>query len=225
MTTKYPPQLSVGEAVRVIKEMYSTHKGKDVSIDLMPEILRISRKSSYFPACIATLQKFGLVEKRPHSILELTDLAMQIIEPIGNEDEEAKFNLFRKDEVLSALLDKYPNGKLPSEEQLKQTLMKTFGVPRDTVSRWFQFVLESFRELPTNHNRKDDNVAPIGGNVVSNIKEIFSPQVVKPISSDFQNIQLPSGKSFSFSLEDGYDLDDLEFITDFFELKKKRVKK
>src|ERR1035437_4562638 len=130
MANKYPPQLPISEAIRVIKEMYSTHKSKEVSLDLMPDILKVTSKSSYFPLSIIALQKFGLVEKRPHDIIELTDLAMQIINPIGDEDKEAKFSLFRKDEVLTALIDKYPNGILPSEEQLKQTLMKAFSIPR-----------------------------------------------------------------------------------------------
>lgn len=40
-----------------------------------------------------------------------------------------------------------------------------------------------------------------------------------------QNFELPSGKKFSFSLEDGHTADDLEFIIDFLELKKKRISK
>lgn len=222
MATKYPPQLSIGEAIRVIKEMYITHKSKEVSLDLMQDILNISQKSSYFPKSISTLQKFGLVTRRPHGIIELTDPAMQIIEPIGDEDIETKLNLFRKDDVLSALLDKYPNGVLPSEEQLQQTLMKTFNIPRDTVKRWYQFVIESFRELPKEETNKD------------NLLQSASPKIKADISlggnadmkfSRYQNIRLPSGIDFSFHIEDGYDLRDLNFITNFIDLIKKEFEK
>ena len=214
MATKYPPQLSVAESIRAIKEMYATHKSKEVSLDLMPAILKVSPKSSYFPMAILALQKFGLIEKRPNDLIELTESAMQIINPIGDDDRVAIINLFAKEEVLSILIDKYPNGILPSEERLQQILMKTFEIPRDTVKKWYRYVIDSLREFPFNRAvtaPKED--IPITNNSQTKIKE------------DYQNFNLPSGKKFSFYLGENYTLKDLNFITNFFELLKKGIEK
>lgn len=221
MATKYPPQLSLSEAIKVIKEIFSTHKGRDVSFNLLPKIFKVSKGSSYFPAKIVALQKFGLADRKPNGMLELTDLAMQIINPIGAEDIEAIDIAFRKDDVLAFFLEKYPHGNLPSPEQSKQTLMKSFNIPRETVGRWYQFVSESFRELTSQQslNINVNDTVVVG----DNIKTASTPTAI--IQKGFQNFELPSGKKFSFSLEDGHTLDDLEFITDFFELKKKRIDK
>jgi hypothetical protein len=223
MLTKYPPQVSFSEAVRIIKDIYKTYKDREVSEDLLPEIFKVRQKSSYFPATITALQKFGLVTKKPKGILELTDLAIQIINPIGDEDIEAKHIAVRKDEVLSSFLEKYPNYTLPSPEQTKQTLIKLFGIDRKTVDRWYQFVIDSFRELSLKRNIVvNDNISLNDEQYKSTVSKI-SEQVLIP--KGFQNFELPSGKKFTFSLEDGLTLDDLDFITDFFDLKKKRLGK
>lgn len=219
MATKYPPQLSLSEAIRVIKEIYSKHKTTEISFDLLPEIFKVSKGSSYFPAKIVTLQRFGLADRKPNDVLGLTKLAMQIIDPIGDEDIEAREVVFRKDEVLASLLEKYPNGNLPSSAQLELTLHKSYGIPKDTLGRWYQFVINSFRELNT---KRSITVSDSGTGTDDKPRDL--PQDVTP-KKGFQNFELPSGKKFSFSLEDGHTLDDLEFITDFFELKKKRIDK
>jgi len=214
MTTKYPPKLSLSEAVKVIKEIYNAHKSDEISLDLMPEILKTKKTSSNFPDKIVALQKFGLTEKRPNDILKLTNLALQIINPIGNEDIQAKLTAFKNDNILSALIEKYPNYALPSPEQTKQTLIRQFNVDRKTVDKWYQYVIDSFSEI---RMKKTD------------ISAIRSAEPdFKPTSASIaitQNIILPSGKKFSFALEEDLTQDDLDFITDFFELKKKRFNK
>ncbi|OGU34631.1 MAG: hypothetical protein A2068_14720 [Ignavibacteria bacterium GWB2_35_6b] len=227
MATKYPPQISISEAVRVVKEIYYKHNSKDISIDLMPEILKISPKSSYFPASITALQKFGLVEKRPNEILELTNLSMQIIEPLGDDEREQSISkLLRNDEVLSSLIDKYPNLTLPSEEQLKLTLIKNFNIPRETVSKWHQFVIDSFKEFHKNRSQNDSIISSFPEKIeMSNQIESKNKADLEIGKNKYQNFELPSGKKFSFSIDDGYNLEDIEFILDFFELKKKRMVK
>ena len=44
MPTKYPPRLSLDEAIKVIKMMYAEHQSREVSIDLMPEILQTKQR-------------------------------------------------------------------------------------------------------------------------------------------------------------------------------------
>ena len=219
MTTKYPPQVSLSEAVRIIKDIYKLHKSNEISIDLLPDIFKIKQRSSNFPATITALIRFGLVERKPNEILKLTDLAMQTINPIGDEDIEAKLTSAKKDEVLATLIEKYPNYTLPSPEQTKQTLIKLFGVDRNTVEKWYQFVVDSFAELSVKRSIVINETAT--GN-----DEVKTPIISQPtIQKGFQNFVLPSGKQFSFVLEDGLTLDDLDFITDFFGLKKKRLGK
>ena len=222
MITKYPPQASLSESVRIIKDVFKTHKSKEISIDLLPEIFKIKQRSSNFPATITALTRFGFVEKRPNEILKLTDLAMKIIRPIGeNEDIEAKLEAARKDEVLASFTDKYPNYTLPSPDQTKQTLIKLFGINRDTVDKWYQFVFDSFKELGVKRN------IIVGENIaITDSEPLIKSSRPRIITEEgFQNFVLPGGKKFSFSLEDGLTLDDLDFITDFFELKKKPIGK
>lgn len=223
MIPKFPPQLTVTESIRIIKEIYTRHHSKEISLDLMPEILNISKKSSYFPSAIVALQRFGLVTKKPNDIIILTDLAIQIIDPIGDEEITAIIALFHKDEVLSVLVNKYPNGKLPSEEQLKQTLLKTLHIDRNGLKKWAQFVIESFQSYPM------PTAIALSPQVKQSIpqRETLSVHNEEAFKSNlkYQNIIMPSGKQFSFNIEDGYDLDDLEFITDFLELYKKKISK
>ncbi len=215
MATKYPPNLSLEEAIRVIKEIHAQHRGREVSIDLMPEILRTKQSSSFFPAKIAALQRFGLVEKRPNDLLELTDLAMQIVNPIGDEDAEAKLQAFRKIDVLAELLQKYPNLKLPSADQLKHILLRTFHIPRERAKNWYDFVVESFRVLGQGKERLE-RALPVTV-VKSDIGRM-------PSNYALDKITLPSNKKFEYALEEGYTTEDLDFVIRFFELKKEVTK-
>jgi hypothetical protein len=52
----------------------------------MPTILNTKQASSFFEDKVDALQKFGFIEKRPNDLLYLTDLAMQIIDPVSGED-------------------------------------------------------------------------------------------------------------------------------------------
>jgi len=215
MATKYPPQISFSDAVRIIKEIVKTHGDREVSQDLLPDIYKVSRKSSYFSSISVFLQKLGLVERKANGILRLTDLAMTIIKPVNNDDVEAKLTSARNDEILAGLMDKYPNFTLPSADQTKETLVKQFGIDRNQVDKWYQFVVDSFRELSTKQtvsrsSSTDSEIPP-------------KPPVGKPTPKGLQSFELPSGKTFSFTLEEGTTKDDLDFITDFFELKKKRL--
>lgn len=149
MATKYPPALSFSEALVVIKDMFQQH-GMETSMALMPKILEISPNSSYLPRKTSALQGFGLVEKTESDDLVLTELAQKILKPIGNEGNEARLDAFRRVDVLADLLEKYTDGKLPSADQLQQSLMKNYKIPRETVKAWYDFVIDSFREISPN---------------------------------------------------------------------------
>jgi hypothetical protein len=222
MATKYPPSMSTRESCKIIKEIFATTKSKDVAIDLLPNVFQVSPKSSYFPAKLATLIKFGLLDKKSAKSCVLTDLAMKIVNPIGDEIKEAKLVVFKKNEVLSQLLIRYPNGVLPSAEQVKATLRDEYGVDHNLTNAWYDFVHDSFEDIKESVNQNstkqpDEPKTPPSGSLT----EIKTPPVN---AGNYQNIELPSGAKFYFHLDEGYSRDDLDFITDFFELKKKRVK-
>ncbi|HEY9165592.1 MAG TPA: hypothetical protein VIS48_05470 [Candidatus Kryptonia bacterium] len=212
MATKYPPALSFSEALVVIKKMKVDH-GNETSVELMPKVLNISPNSSYLPRKIAALQAFGLVEKTPSDDLALTELALQIIKPIGDEDKEAILKAFQKNDVLSDLWNKYSDGKLPSAEQTQQILMKNYQIPRETVKQWYEFVIDSFRA--------------IGGVQTEDwLKEANAVLDARtPLRQHYQNFLLPTGSKFEFSLPDNVTIDDFDFIIGFFELKKKTISK
>lgn len=194
MPTKFPPQVSLTEAIRIIKDIYRIHKTNEISEDLLPDIFKVKQRSSYFPATIAALNKFGLVEKRPNGILKLTSLAMQIVKPFNNEDVEAKLVAAKNDELLLALIEKYPNYVLPSPEQTQHTLVKQFGIDRDTVGKWFLFVSESFRELKANKNVVESSQ--------NNIEEKPKEQNVTP-QNLITNVTNSNAYSFTIPLSDG----------------------
>src|SRR4030067_2287651 len=215
MATKYPPQVSLSEAVRIVKDTFKAHKSIEVSEDLLPPIFKVKQRSSNFPASIVALNRFGLIDKLPKGIIRLTDLAMQIIKPFDNEDYKAKLTAAKNYDILSSLIEKYPNFVLPPPEQTQHTLVKLFNIDRNTVGKWYKFVVESFSELSTKSNLVISNVEN-----VSEEKNLQSPQAV--VTKGFQSFDLPSGKKFSFTLEDGITADDLDFIIEFLALKKKR---
>jgi hypothetical protein len=218
MATKYPPLLSLGEAIDVIKSMYAEHQSREVSIDLMPAILKAKPTSSGFPMRISALQRFGFIDKRPNDLLWLTDLAMQIINPIGDEAFEAKVTAFRKIDVLSDLLLHYPNGKLPSAEQLQQSLLKTYRIERERVKQWYDFVVDSFKAIPELSGKQ----TVVGALPSTPGQPATSIQTVRTMLSERQ--VLPSGKGFEYTLENGYTSEDLDYVIGLFELKKRTMK-
>jgi hypothetical protein len=210
MPTKYPPALAVNEAIFVVEDMYKKHQSREVAIDLMPEIVGVKPSSSNFPASISALQKFGLVKKLDKDILELTDLAMQIINPIGDEKSEAIISIFEKTDVLSDLYHKFGKTSLPSPEQLKQSLLKSYGVERDTVEKWYGFVVDSFKALKL----VEKSLATTSG------EQPTQKVQTQPVNTQLFKIPMPSGKTFEFRLEDGHTAEDLDYVIGFFELMK-----
>ncbi|MCH7827973.1 MAG: hypothetical protein IIC75_08405 [Bacteroidetes bacterium] len=221
MATVHPPSLTLEDAVLTIKKMHKLHKGRDVAIDLMPSLLGISPKSSYLSLQIGTMSKYGFIERRPNDQLYLSDLAMQIIQPLNStEVYKAKLKAANNIDILNDIIKRYPNFKLPSKEQLREYIYKAHSIPRDRLNAWAEYVIKSTKTLESDSPPLEEKKTVIQvdtGNKIEHNKYT--------VNETFQNFELPSGKRFSFSLEDEYTLDDLEFITDFFELKKKRIKK
>lgn len=227
-TTKFPPALSLSEAVRVIGEMYSQHKSREVSLNLMPDILGVKEKSSNFPAKIAALQKFGLIERQPNDQLYLTDRAMMIINPVvPQEMEQALFQAANEIDVLGDLTLKHNTYQLPSQDQLKQYLMKSFGIKRENVNRWCDFIVESFRELarhvPKQGNQKETIDSGESKEWLAQANATLDART--SMKQHYQNFLLPTGNKFEFSLPDNVTTEDLDFVIGFFELKKKTINK
>jgi hypothetical protein len=211
MATKYPPALDVNEAITVIEKMYSKHNGNEVAVDLMPEILGVKSRSSYFPMKISALQKYGLVRKSHEEMLIMTELAMQIVNSLGEKERtNGILSLFENTDVLSDFYTKYGKTNLPSPEQVKAALNKSYGIDRNYVNRWYDYIVDSFKAL----------------NLIGKTKSPLTPSEEPNFYLNKQQevISLPSGKMFSFSLELGYTENDLDFIIGFLELKKKNVK-
>jgi len=217
MPTKFPPYLTLEEAIRIINKMYSEHQSKEISIDLMPDILESKKGSSFFPSKINALQKFGLIEKLPNDILGLTELAMQIINPIGeNELREAKIQAFKKVDVLNDLLAKYPNGRLPSPEQLQLYIKTTYQIPRDNLKKWHDFITDSFRAITDSLGKSYP--------IMSDTAKSNEPILQNVRSTTLHNFKTASKKLFEYSIEDNYTQEDLDFIIGFFQLMKNSLK-
>ncbi|MGA3287507.1 MAG: hypothetical protein ABSD46_08770 [Bacteroidota bacterium] len=222
MPTKYPPALDLNDAIRIIKDIYVIHANQRFNMDsLDPKLLNTSKNSSYFPRRIAALQTFGLLNKQGEHI-QLTDLAVQIVNPVAGEDVEAIHKAFDKVDVLQELLGRYPNAKLPPEsDTLKQVLLKSLGIDRDGVTYWYEFVVNSFKAIsPKSHfslTLRDDVKQP--SEETKNVSTILQAHGL------MQNFELPSGNKFEFSLPTNITIDDLDFIIGFLELKKKNVAK
>jgi hypothetical protein len=216
MPNKYPPALDLGEAIRVVKDIHGIHSTQRFNVDSLDAgILKTSKTSSYFNRRIAALQTFGLLN-RSGDLVNLTPLADQIANPVAGEDAEAKLAAFHKVDVLSDLLERYPNTKLPPlPDTLKQVLLKSIGIEKDRINDWYEFVVESFRAISgiaaTEQPpiREDMRITPGTGRI--NVGEANQEEMIR----------LPSGRTFSFTLEPGFTEDDVEFIMAFFELKSK----
>lgn len=209
MPTKYPPALSVTEAISVIEKAYKAHQTTEIAFDLMPEILDVKPSSSNFPACISALQKFGLIRRLNKDMLELTDLAMQIIKPVGDERSQGVIAIFEKTEVLSELYQKFGRTSLPSPEQLKQSLMKNFGVQRELLDKWYDFVAQSFKSLSLVERKQEQRDVKIA---------VKSEQLFGGEALQLFKIPVPSGRAFEFKMDKEYTSDDIHYIIAFFEL-------
>jgi hypothetical protein len=212
MATKYPPALDVNEAITVIEKMYSKHNGNEVAVDLMPDILGVKAGSSYFPTKISALQKYGLAKKSPNDMLIMTDLAMQIVNPMGdNERATAIASLFENTEVLSDFYTKYGKTNLSSPEQVKAALNKSYGIDRKYVGGWYDYIVDSFKAL----------------NLISRIPSGIplpseKPNLYIPPQANLFKIPLTEGKAFEFSMPNDMTNDDLDYVISFFELRKKK---
>jgi hypothetical protein len=219
MATKYPPALNVSEAIAVIEKMFNKHSGNEVAVDLMPEILGVTSGSSYFPSKISALQKYGLTKKTSSDMLIMTDLAMEIVAPIGeNEKTNAIISLFENTEVLSDFYKKYGKTNLPSPEQVKSSLNKEYGIEREYVNKWYFFIVDSFKAI------RIPVVPPLSLTLLSNaVPATQTPLEIK--KADLFRIPLMGSKVFEFSMPEELNNEDLDFIISFFELRKKNVKK
>lgn len=225
MPTKYPPALDFSEAVKAVKEIYAIHKTQGFNMKLLVEPLNTTPTSSYFVRRISALQTYGLLEK-VGDVVNLTPLAEKIANPIGGEDGEAKITSFRKIDVLSDLLNRHPNGKLSPSDTLKRILIDSVNVDRNTVNQWYDFVVNSFREIAGMGSAETRRI-------IAPLQEQASTPVLNPSGEpvipysvgkdNFQNIELPSGKKFQFSLPTDSTSLDLSFIIGFLELKKKSM--
>jgi hypothetical protein len=215
MATKYPPALDVNEAITVIEKMYSKHNGNEVAVDLMPEILGVKSGSSYFPMKISALQKYGLVRKSPEEMLVMTELAMQIVNPLEEKERTTGIlSLFENTDVLSDFYTKYGKTNLPSPEQVKATLNKSYGIDRVYVNRWYDYIIDSFKVLNLIGKKTSDIMMPSE-----------KPNLYIPPQPNLFKIPLMSGKVFEFSMPEDMSNEDLDFVVSFFELRKKNVKK
>jgi hypothetical protein len=213
MPTKYPPALSFNGALRVIGDIFEVHARERFNMDLIADILETKTSSSYFPRRIAALQGFGLINRSGETI-QLSELAIQIVKPVAGEDAEAKLTAFRKVDLLSDLLERYPNAKLPpSPDTLKQALLKSFSVDRETVGEWHEFVVDSFRGIAGVAGESQ----VISAGVHDDLKA--GDTIGASIQKDF-SLPLPSGRTFRYSIEVGYTVEDLDFLQKFMELLK-----
>ena len=216
MATKYPPALFFSQSINVIRDMHQQH-GMETAMTLMPKIFGITESSSYLPRKTSALQAYGLAQKTADDNLALTELAMKIIKPIGDEGNEAKLEAFKKVDILSDLLIKYPDGKLASPDQLQQVLMKSYSIPRETVKMWYDFIVDAFREISTIVSENTSIEEPVSGTqrVINRTRAAVS---------NYSNFDLPSGGRFEFGFPAKLTAEDLDFIIGFLELKKKSVK-
>ncbi len=212
MSTKYPPLLDFNKAVQTIKSIYDIHAGDRFNLNLLVDILETTKDSSNFPGRTSALIKFELLD-RENETVQLTPLAIQIAHPVAGEDVDAKITAFKKVDVLDDLLRRYPNAKLPTDaNQLKKVLLNSLNIHRDTVEKWYDFVINSFRaisgftNIPSTHPEIQKAIPS-------------QPDIVK---TDSFRIPLTSGKAFEFSMPNDMNNDDLDFVISFFELRKKK---
>lgn len=218
MPTKYPPIVGLNQAITIARGVYKIHNKQRFDVDLLVEVLDTTKTSSYFTRRITAMQQFGLFSRTDETV-QLTDLAIQIVDPKAGEDGSARLLAFRKNEVLSDLLVRYPNAKLSSDpKDLKAVLMQSMGIDRDTVELWYDFVIDSFRAISEHAEHKSDASV----SAVSQAQPEALITVTK--TAMFERQLLPSKKGFEYTLEDGYTLDDLDYIIGLFELKKRTMK-
>jgi hypothetical protein len=143
---KWPPQLSADKAFNVIDKIYSSY-GKTVNIDLLPEILECTRRSSYFVKRINALQSFGLVSVTK-DVLNLLPLGLKIVAPVSEEEKEAaKRESINIIPILKEMIERYPGGNLPDNALLINLIRREYDIDGNSLELWSEFVKESVDAL------------------------------------------------------------------------------
>jgi hypothetical protein len=216
--TKYPPIIGLNQAINIAREVHKIHSKERFNVDLLVDVLQTTKTSSYFIRRITAMQQFGLFSKTDETV-QLTELAIQIVDPKAGEDREAKLVAFRKIEVLAELLQRYPNAKLPPDDQtLKSVLLQSMQIDRDTLQLWYDFVVDSFKAISGATERASEEPSRKAEAAKPSTKEGAELTGMKT-----STVWLPSGKRFEFSVEEGYTSDDMEFVMNLLNLFKSSI--
>ncbi|MBI5474791.1 MAG: hypothetical protein HY961_20820 [Ignavibacteriae bacterium] len=212
MPTKYPPAWSLNQCIKAAKAVHEVHAQERFNAELLSEFLETTKTSSNFNRRTSALQGFGLLTKSEETV-QLTDIAVQIVNPVAGEDKDARLTAFKKVDVLADLLPRYPNGKLPSDsETLKAVLLKSIGVQRDTISEWYDFVVDSFKAI--------SGLSEWVTSEPMQEKQTKAQTDTTPSDPEMRTstVFLPSGRKFSFSVETGYTPEDMAFVQNLLNL-------
>lgn len=223
MASKFPPALALNKAIQKVKDIYDVHSGDRFNSKLIVDTLETTETSSNFIRRITALQAFGLIDKSSGDTIQLTNLAIQIANPVAGEDAEAKLICFKKIDVLEELLKRFPNAKIPTEPtQVKQILLKSLNIHRDGIEQWYDFVVNSFRAISgtTTQAQQNQPIRRIDQESLPGVEKIT--QHMSDIK--YENFYLPSKSKFEFSLPENVNTEDLDFIIGFFTLKKNAIK-
>ncbi|MDQ7815982.1 MAG: hypothetical protein RDU14_03090 [Melioribacteraceae bacterium] len=232
------PFLSFEDVIELTKSAGT--KAEDInSLDVLSRLTGNSISSSNFNQKIATLKNYGVFtfDKTSYS---LTGLGKRIANPDSFESQANDIiEVFANQENLKKIWDSYKGKLLPQKEYLANAIVGILGIPPALKLNWAEYFINALKYAGLLEERGAGSYQVLSGYVsgfvpsdnkeTDSLPDIKQDQVIKVINKSlpqitYQNFELPSGKKFYFHLDEGYGLDDLEFITDFFELKKKRVK-
>ena len=175
LKTKYPPPLTIDESIKIIREISENYGSEPVSLDLFPQILNTSRKSSFFERKIATLRKYGLIEYMDNNRINISLLGLQIIKPteLGESEKAIKQSVLKID-LIDELLKRYPSGNLPDDETFSNILLREYNIPPKNIKGWILYISLSFRALKVKQETKESN------------------EIIKPESNSIESIEKDS---------------------------------
>jgi hypothetical protein len=230
------PVLSLEEVIELTKSA-GTKAGDTNSLDILSRLTGNSMSSSNFSQKMATLKNYG-VFTFDKSLYSLTALGKRIAYPASFE-EQAKdiIEVFSNQEYLKKIWDTYKGKILPQKEFLANAIVGAIGIPSELKFEWADYFINAAKFSGLLEERGSNSYQVLSGYVsgfipfnkeTEQLPEMKNEQdlsIIKTIPQHtYQNFELPSGKKFYFHLDEGFNVDDLEFIMDFFELKKKRIK-
>ena len=153
------PRDSLEKALRIPKAIIEQNAGRACSPKEAGAFLGLKqeRQGGPFALVVSSAKKYGLIRQPERGKIEPTELAKKIIKPQSIDDEiDGYRKAVMNAPTISDVYNHYRGENLPDDNFLENTVVDTFGVPKESFSEFKQVFLSSLKtaKLIEEHGEK-----------------------------------------------------------------------